>query len=202
MKNSIHVLIIYRYSNNKCCKLFSAGSINSISVSMNVRGRVRALREFRTGSSMLTVLKIHEYRSLQFNVKAHNSVFRLYRLFFLQSLQFDLFLLFVHFSRHELVENNQCCQSLSMSARPQISSKYGLSMRRGFSLFFCLCFYTIENRHFLIVILGHLMLNDISSLKFLLQGYIKSILDVVGKCTNSQPSLEIIANGAENSCTK
>jgi hypothetical protein len=48
---------------------------------MNARGRVRALREFRIGSSMLTMLKIHEYRPLQFNVKGHISVFRLYRLF-------------------------------------------------------------------------------------------------------------------------
>jgi hypothetical protein len=48
---------------------------------MNVRGRVRALREFRTGFSVLTVLKIHEYLSLQLKVKGHISVFRLYRLF-------------------------------------------------------------------------------------------------------------------------
>jgi len=48
---------------------------------MNVRGQVRALREFRAGSSVLTALKIHEYRSLHFNVKGYICVFCLYRLF-------------------------------------------------------------------------------------------------------------------------
>jgi hypothetical protein len=48
-------------------------------------------------------------------------------------------------------------------------------MRQSLTLFFCLCVFAIENRHFRTVNLGLLTLNDDNSLKFVLQGYIKSI---------------------------
>jgi hypothetical protein len=133
---------------------------------MNVRGRVQALREFRTGSSMLTVLKIHEYRSLQLNVKEHISVFCLYRLFSCSRYRLICFYSLCILSRCELVANNKFYHPPPMSARLQISTKYSLFMHRSFSLFFSLCFYAIENHHFCIVILGHLMLNYINSLNF------------------------------------
>lgn len=55
---------------------------------------------------MLKLLNIHEYRSLHWDLKVNVPFFRACRVFPYSSNNLIYFLLFLHFSRHLLVESN------------------------------------------------------------------------------------------------
>jgi hypothetical protein len=99
-----------------------------------------------------------EYRSLQLNVKGHFPVSRTRRLF--SSVRYSFISLYYLYifpdaSLLKIISVATVCRCLHSQT---YAKTYGLFMHHNLSLFFRLYFYTTENRHFRIAVVGKLIL--------------------------------------------